>query len=101
MISPFREFITASNVFKQQLSLPLIISNTCKLHFPLPNRHPPSSPDDRSLTDLEPVDRAAVDERGEKPQPVSERVSYRAEGDDDVQLGLALAHEEREQGQGT
>ena len=55
---------------------------------------------DSHVTHLEPINGAAVDERGELAQSVSERVTNRGERDDDVEILPAPVHKEGKQGQG-
>ena len=49
------------------------------------------------MTDLKPVNGAAVDEGRKLSQSVSKGVSERAEGDDDVEIGSTPVDEEGEE----
>lgn len=50
---------------------------------------------------LEPINSTTVDQGWELPQSVSESVSDRTEGNDDVEVLTATVHKEGKQGQGT
>lgn len=53
------------------------------------------------MTYLEPVDSTTIDQGRELPQSVSESVSDRTEGNDDVEVLTTTVHKEGKQGQGT